>query len=69
MKSRNSPPPPPTVVPTHHHSSQDAKCGKQGGGAMALVFMAKAGQRLAVGQFEITLGALQRLDVRLFVHR
>ena len=38
-------------------------------GAMALVLMAHAAQRSSVGQFQIALRTLQRLDVRFFVHR
>ncbi len=36
---------------------------------MAFVLMVEAGHRLAVGQPKVALGPLQRLDVRLFIHR
>jgi hypothetical protein len=35
----------------------------------ALVFVGQAGQRPAIGQFEITLGSLQGLDRRLLIDR
>jgi len=42
---------------------------EQGGGAMSLVVMGLAGQRAPIGQLEIALRPLQRLDRRLLVHR
>src|SRR5262249_32964273 len=41
----------------------------QGGGAMPLVVMGLAGERAPIGQLEIALRPLQRLDRRLLVHR
>ena len=43
--------------------------GKQGRGAVALVVVAAAAERPSVGQLEMALGVLQRLDVRLLVDR
>src|SRR5262249_23644094 len=42
---------------------------EQGGSAMSLVVMGLAGQRAPIGQLEIALRPLQRLDRRLLVHR
>ena len=43
--------------------------GKQGRGAVALVVVTATAERSPVGQLAIALGALQHLDVRLFVDR
>ncbi len=42
---------------------------EQGRGAMAFVLVVETGERFAVGQLQPALGALQRLDVGLLVHR
>ena len=42
---------------------------KQGRGAVPLVLMVKAGQRLAIGQLQPALGAFESLDVRLLIDR
>lgn len=45
----------------------DVQRGEQGRGAVPLVGMVIAGEGASVGQLKITLGALQRLDVRLLI--
>ena len=50
-------------------AGHDVERGKQRSGTMALVFMANSRQDAAVGQSQITLCSLQRLDVRLLIHR
>ena len=42
--------------------------GKQGGGAVALIIVAMAGQRPAVRELEIALRSIQRLDRGLLVN-
>ena len=50
-------------------AGEDVESGEQGRGAVALVVVAVAAERSPVGQLEIALGPLQRLDVRLLVDR
>ena len=57
------------VVAGSDVAAEHVERGKQGRGAVALVVVAAAAERPSVGQLEIALGALQRLDVRLLVDR
>lgn len=59
----------PTLVMPH----LDQPCGRfqgyeQGGGPMAGVFVAKPGQRLAIGQPKPSLSPLKGLDARFFIY-
>src|SRR5437899_578494 len=47
----------------------DLQSRKQGRRAVAFVLVVEAGERLAVGQLQPALGALQSLDVGLFIDR
>ena len=60
-------PPPALVVARHHLAADDIEGGEQGRGAVALVVVRPAAEGAAVRQLEITLGAFERLDVRLLV--
>src|SRR3954463_14313481 len=68
MKSRNSRRRRRLLVSGLYLSSRDIQCGEQRCRPMALVAMTEAIDRLAVGQAQIALGTLQRLNVRLFIH-
>ena len=57
------------VVPGLDESGGHLERGEQRGRAMPGVFVIEARQRLAVGQLEPPLGALERLDVGLLVDR
>ena len=61
-------PTPTPVVPRSDQAGGHLQRGKQRGGAMTLILVIESGQGLAVGQVQPALGALQRLDMRLFVH-
>ncbi len=50
-------------LPTGHFQG-----GEEGGSAMPLVLVAKAGESLAVGQSQPALRALQSLNMRLLIH-
>ena len=54
-------------VPGLDAARGDFEGGEQGRGAVALVAMAGAAHRLAIGQAQVPLGSFQRLDGRLFV--
>ena len=59
--------PPPRLVRGGDLAGRYLEGGKQGGGAVALVIVAMAGQRPAVRELEIALRSLQRLDRGLLV--
>ena len=59
--------PPPRLVRGGDLAGCYLEGGKQGGGAVALVIVAMAGQRPAVRELEIALRSLQRLDRGLLV--
>jgi hypothetical protein len=67
MKSRNSDAPPALLVHGRDFAGGHFESGKQGRCAIALVIMALAGQRPSVGQPQVSLRSLQRLDRGLFV--
>ena len=62
-------PTPPTVVMTRLHlPGAHIQSGKEGGGAVALVFVVEPLQGLSVGKAQITLCALQGLNRGLLIH-
>ena len=56
-------PTPTPVVPCPDQAGGHLQRGKQRGGAVTLILVIESGKGLAVGQFQPTLGALQRLDM------
>jgi len=62
-------PPPAPVMAADDERGRHLKGGKQRSGAMPLVIVAEPAHGFAVGQSQPALGALERLDVGLFVNR
>jgi hypothetical protein len=57
------------IMTSLDQASGNLKGGEQGRGPVTFVGMAEPGQRCAIGQLQLALGALQSLDVRLLVDR
>ena len=55
------------LVSGGHLAGGQIECGKQRGGAVPLVVVTVAAERAPVGQLEVALRPLQRLDGRLLV--
>jgi len=53
----------PLVMPSYNMTGGRFQHREEGGSAMARVFMREASHRPTIGQFQIALSALQRLDV------
>lgn len=68
-ESQKVAPPSALRMPTPHLPSQHLQGGKQRDGPMALVQMAEARHRVAIGQLQVALGSLQGLDMRLLLDR
>ena len=68
-KAEELSPPSALIVFSGDLPGSDIKCRKQGTGSVLFVVMRLAGDRPAIGQLEISLAPLQRLDRGLLIHR
>jgi len=62
------PPPPPAIMPRLHLAAGDIQGGKEGAGAVTGVIMLITAERLATGQAQPPLLALQCLKAGFFIH-